>query len=338
MLSATGALLIAAGLLGLAGLGWWGAGRWRAFVPYAREAAFLCVLYAGWQGLLDVLATGTSGATARGRWLWVQERRFHLPSEAWVQHLLSHGPLMRGAGVYYAGVHFVGMGLFLLWVFVRHRDRYRQVRGWLVVFTGLAAFVQAVPVAPPRLVPGLGVVDAAARYGLSVYPSGGIHDPGQLVAMPSVHVGWAALIALGTLRLGRGPWRWIGPVHLALTVVVVVATGNHYWADGLAALALVAVAVGVTPVTGGTDTLSIETTGREDRREGGAPSHLGRPGRRPAEPAGRPGAGVGVGLADPSLGPGPGGQRGRPGGQGHRVVDPAGSDVLAGGGTGHGAV
>lgn len=303
MLSATGALLIAAVLVGLALLGWWRAGRWRALAPYAREAALLCVLYAGWQGLLDVLVTRTSGAVGRGRWLWVQERRLHLPSEAWVQHLCSApGLLMRGAGLYYAGVHFVAMGLFLAWAFTWHRDRYRQARWWLVVFTALAAFVQAVPVAPPRLVPGLGVVDAAARLGISVYPPGGLHDPGQLVAMPSVHVGWAAIVALGGLRLGRGRWRGIGVAHLALTVVAVVATGNHYWLDGVAALVLVALAVAVTPVTGGGGGVVIETTWRGDNQEGEAPNHPGRPGRRDTEPGRTDGAGPG--LADAPVGPG----------------------------------
>lgn len=309
MLSATGALLIAVGLLGLAGLSWWRAGPWRSVVPYAREAALLCVLYAGWQGLLDVLVTHTAGAAARGRWIWVQERRLHLPSEAWVQHALSSPTaLLRGAGLYYAGVHFVAMGLFLAWAFARHRDRYREVRWWLVVFTGLAAFLQAWPVAPPRLVPGLGVTDAAARLGISVYPPGGLHDPGQLIAMPSVHVGWAALIALGAFRLGRGPWRWIGVLHLVLTVLVVVATGNHYWLDGVVALGLLAAAVAVTPVTGGRRGVRIETTFRGDKAERGdddgdqAQDHSGLIGgggverRLPDSP--------GPGFADPPLRPG----------------------------------
>ena len=294
MLSATGALLLAAGLLGIAALCWWRAGRARAVVPFLREAALLSVLYAGWQGLLDALATRTSGAVGRGRWVWVQERRLHLPSEASVQHLLAGGPLMRGAGLYYAGVHFVAMGLFLTWAFAWHRDHYRQVRCWVVVFTGLAAFVQAVPVAPPRLVPGLGVIDATARLGISVYPPGGLADPGQLIAMPSVHVGWAALIALGVARLGRGWWRGLGVVHLVLTVAAVVATGNHYWLDGVAALVLLAVAVAVTPVTGGRDRLRIETTGRGNNSAGEVPNHPDRPGRRDTDPrrSGRPGPGL----------------------------------------------
>lgn len=304
MLSATGALLITGGLLVVAALCWWRAGRWRGVVPYAWEAALLCVAYAGWQGLLDVLVTRTAGAVARGRWVWLQERRLHLPSEAWLQRLLSgHSPLMRGAGLYYAGVHFVAMGVFLAWVFARHRARYRQVRWWLVAFTALAAFVQAVPVAPPRLVPGLGVVDAAARLGISVYPSGGLRDPGQLIAMPSVHVGWAAIVALGLLRLGRGPWRWIGVAHLALTVVVVVVTGNHYWLDGVAALFLLAGAVAltpvVTPVTGGRGAVRIETTFRGDNQTGEASDHPDRRGGR--DPDRRRADGTGPGLADAPL-------------------------------------
>ena len=305
MLSATGALALAAGLVVVGAACWWRAGRWRGVVPYAREAAGLAVLYAGWQALLDVLVTRTSGAVARGRWVWDQERRVHLPSEAGLQHLLSgHSALMRGAAFYYAGVHFVAMGLFLAWAFARHRDRYAEIRWWLVVFTGLAAFVQAVPVAPPRLVPGLGVYDAAARLGVSVYASGGLHDPGQLVAMPSVHVGWAALVAFGVFRLGRGAWRGLGVIHLVLTGFVVVVTGNHYWADGLAALVLLAVAVAVTPVTGGGSRVRLETTGRgydpDDAPEAGEGRRRRRGAQRVRAHLSR------FGVTHPSLGPGGG--------------------------------
>ena len=56
----------------------------------------------------------------------------------------------------------------LIWLFWRHRDRYRDIRTWMVLFTALALVVQLVPVAPPRLMPQLGFVDVARLYGQSV--------------------------------------------------------------------------------------------------------------------------------------------------------------------------
>jgi len=224
--------------------------RIQALAPYLREAALVAVLYAVWQLLLDGLVTRTAGAASRGRWVWSAERSLHLPSEAWFQSLfLPHRWFLRLADLYYAGVHFPVMGLFLLWMFARHRAAYPRARALLVVFTAAAALVQAVPVAPPRLVPGIGVVDAAALRGQSVYPAGGLSDPGQLIAMPSVHVGFAALVAYGAWRATASRWRILGLGHLLLTVVVVVSTGNHYWADGLVALVLLALSEAVVVLT-----------------------------------------------------------------------------------------
>jgi hypothetical protein len=295
VLSPTGALLVGAGLASASGLAWWRAGRWRVTCPYLNEATLLSLLYAGWQLLLDGLVKRTAGAVAHGRWVWAAERSVHLPSEASLQRLLLRHTAVMGAGnLYYAGVHFVAMGLFLGWVFTRHRHRYGPLRWQLAGFTALAALVQAVPVAPPRLVPGLGVVDAAARLGESVYPAHGLSDPGQLIAMPSVHVGWAALIAVGTLTLSPSRWRWVGPAHLLTTFTVVVATGNHYWLDGLAAMALLAGVTAVTgrPGRGGPGPGRIETTVCGDDN----------PGDGRAGPGGRGGGRAGGGRSDGSGG------------------------------------
>jgi hypothetical protein len=36
-------------------------------------------------------------------------------------------------------------------------------------------------------------------------------------------------------------WRYLGPAHGAITIFVVVATGNHWWLDGIVAVALLVV-------------------------------------------------------------------------------------------------
>ena len=67
----------------------------------------------------------------------------------------------------------------------------------------------------------------------------------QFAAMPSLHIGWAALIAYVILRTGP---RWLALVaagHLLVTVLVVVVTANHYWLDGIVALVLLSLAVAV---------------------------------------------------------------------------------------------
>jgi PAP2 superfamily len=208
---------------------------------FARETALVLVLYAIWQlaGRLSVMQV--HGALDRGRGVWHLEQALHLPSELTLQRaVLPHRWLVVGANAYYAFAHVPALIAMLVWLFVRHRDRYPEVRNVLAIGTGAALLVQLVPLAPPRMLPGLGFVDTGVRYDQSVYEPLGRGLAGQLSAMPSIHVGWAVLIAVVVLRVGRGPGRWVGPGHGVLTVLVVVVTANHWWLDGVVAVLLLA--------------------------------------------------------------------------------------------------
>jgi membrane-associated phospholipid phosphatase len=133
-------------------------------------------------------------------------------------------------------MHFTMLFVFLIWLFVRHRERYRPVRSVLALTTLCCLLVQLIPVAPPRMLPG--IVDTALLYGQSVYSNGLAVD--QLSAMPSVHVAWAVFIGYYAWRVSPSRWRYLGWAHAAITVFVVVATGNHWWLDGIVAALLLA--------------------------------------------------------------------------------------------------
>ena len=148
--------------------------------------------------------------------------------------MLPYRFVVEGANLYYATMHLTTMGIFLVWLFLRHRDRYRPVRTTLALTTLGCLLVQFVPVAPPRMLPGF--VDTGTRYGQSVYSNGLPID--QLSAMPSVHVAWAALVGYFVWQCSPSRWRFIGPLHFVLTVLVVVVTGNHWWLDGIVAVAI----------------------------------------------------------------------------------------------------
>ena len=64
----------------------------------------------------------------------------------------------------------------------------------------------------------------------------------QYAAMPSIHVGWAVLIAVAAWQCSRGLFRYVGLAHGVATTLIVVLTANHYWFDGLGAVLLLAVA------------------------------------------------------------------------------------------------
>jgi hypothetical protein len=222
-------------------------GRVSMFIyAFARETGVVLALYALWQyaGTLSLLKV--DGAIARGRWIFHLEHEMHLPGELWVQHrVLDWSLFTQALNVFYATVHFPAMIAFLIWMFIRHRDEYPQVRNTVVLVTGAALAIQLIPVAPPRLTPGLGFVDTAARYHQSVYARVGTPGPDQLSAMPSVHVAWALLVALGVLVFSTSRWRGLIIAHPILTILAVVATGNHWWFDGIVAAWLIGLAIAI---------------------------------------------------------------------------------------------
>jgi hypothetical protein len=246
----------------------------------AQEAAILLALFALWQLAGSFSLIGPDGALARAHWIWHAERAVHLPSETEVQRaFLSHPLLVQALNLYYASLHFVVLITCLVWVYARHRRNYPQVRITLVLFTAGALLIQFLPVAPPRMLPGDGMVDTAARYGQSVYGSVAGFNADQLSAMPSVHVGWALLVALVVVQVSGSRWRWLALGYPVLTLLAVVVTANHFWLDGIAAALLLALA------------LLLQRAGRAVRRRlssrwrRGGSGREGQPGYLPERPS-----------------------------------------------------
>ncbi len=209
-----------------------------------REAGTLLALFMLWQLVGDFSVMSADHALDRGAWIHRTELGLGFPDEAALQRaVLPHAWLVTAANYYYATMHFAVMIGLLAWVFLRHRERYRWVRNTVVLTTAACLLIQFIPVAPPRMLPDSGFVDVAAQYGQSVYGGavGGVVAD-QLSAMPSVHVAWCVIVAVAVVKVARWPWRWLVVLHPAITVFVVVATANHFWADGLVAVALLLVA------------------------------------------------------------------------------------------------
>ena len=258
---------LAAALLLLAAVTWVTAQRVPPAIWAARalgQSAIMVALFGLW-GLIGAHTTQqVVGATARGQAIWDAERRWHVPSEAWVQtFLLPHAELTQAANAYYIYGHFNPLMGLLAWVWIRHRADYLRVCIVLILFTASATLLQLLAVAPPRLLPGHLVVDTPEVYGQSVYGAQGIGDVSHLSAMPSIHCGWAMLVGVFAVTLSSSRWRWLVLAHPALMFVVVAVTGNHYWADGAVSAVLL--------------TVSFAVVGAGSRLA----RSLGRPGREP---------------------------------------------------------
>ena len=206
---------------------------WSRSSAAAAEATLVASLYTAWQLIGTVTHRNVEGATANALTVWHAERALHLPSELAMQQAMTpHHWLVQLANGYYVYGHFNPVIVLLAWVFWRHREAYPRVRLLLCLLTAVAFMVHFVPVAPPRLMPQLGFHDVALEYGQSVYGSFGAGIPGQLLAMPSLHVGWAILLAYVVVTTARSRWRWLAIAHPVLMTVDVAVTANHWWADG----------------------------------------------------------------------------------------------------------
>jgi PAP2 superfamily len=218
--------------------------RLAGLTAIAQETGIVVGLFALWQFAGRYAARVRGGALARSEWIWHAERVARLPDEAAVQRLfLPHPLLVQACNLYYASLHFVGLIALLVWLFLRHRDRYPEVRATLVMVTATSLLVQLIPVAPPRMLPSDGMIDTGVLYGQSVYGSIAGFNPDELSAMPSVHIAWALLIGITVVRFSGSRWRWLALAYPTATMLVVVVTANHFWADGIVAEVLLVLAI-----------------------------------------------------------------------------------------------
>jgi hypothetical protein len=184
--------------------------------------------------------------------VWHLERDIHLPDEGAVQGVLLHSEtLIHLANTYYATVHFPATVLFLGWLYWRRPRHYLWSRRALAALTGAAlAFHLLLPLAPPRMLVATGLIDTGRVFGPTVYGAKPAADSmeNQFAAMPSLHFGWALMVAVGLIVATRSRWRWLWLLHPLVTLFVVIGTANHYWLDTIVAGGLLAVALAVIRV------------------------------------------------------------------------------------------
>ena len=211
------------------------------------------------------------------------ERSLGVFTEAGLQDLvLRDTTLVRFLNVYYLVAHVAVTAAAFLWLYARHPPTYRRFRNVMVVITVWGIVVHLLlPLAPPRMFPNLGFVDTARVFGPASYGAGSPYKgfANQFAAMPSLHFGWALVIAWAVLIATSSKWRFAVLAHLVVTLAAIVLTANHYWLDAIVATLLFAAALGVDHVL-------------ERRRQRKDPSSEGDGSRAPAAPT--PAASIGA--------------------------------------------
>ena len=215
-----------------------------------REILLLVTLFIAYR-LGRLAITGHDDLAIANAWrVWDVERLLMLPDEETLQDWALQWPdLLKAANWYYVVVHFPVTLAFLAWGWLRRPPaEYRWARRLIITLTGFAMLLHVVmPLAPPRMLGSLGFLDTMAAFGPSAYSGGAATVANQFAAMPSLHVGWALLIALVVVRTAKSPWRWVVVAHPVITTLVVVVTANHYWVDAVAVALLLGLVLLVTP-------------------------------------------------------------------------------------------
>jgi membrane-associated phospholipid phosphatase len=141
---------------------------------------------------------------------------------------------------------FTVVGVALLWVYLRRNDAFVRLRNTLMLANviGLAGYV-LLPTAPPRFFPEWGFVDTLADFASLNHGSGLIQlASNPYAAMPSLHSADALIVGIVLACIVRRPiFKALWLLWPAWVWFAVMATGNHFWLDIVAGVAVAALAL-----------------------------------------------------------------------------------------------
>ncbi|MCJ7490819.1 MAG: phosphatase PAP2 family protein [Dehalococcoidia bacterium] len=191
----------------------------------------------------------TSEALAHGFRILNLEREVGFAWELQLQTLiLGRGFLIQLFNGIYFWLDFPLIILIGLWLYFRHRRQYTLTRDAMLISGGIALIIYHLfPVAPPRFLSDLGFVDTMAMYSNLSYQAQSTQPfVNPYAAVPSLHVGWPILLAVGVIAATR-----VKPIWLLIALLpvaqffAVVFTANHFIFDAMVGVCVALLGLGV---------------------------------------------------------------------------------------------
>ncbi|MEV0484552.1 bifunctional glycosyltransferase 87/phosphatase PAP2 family protein [Streptomyces sp. NPDC050508] len=220
------------------------------------ELLLIRVFYAAYSSVRAAATGGRGVAEEHGHQIHSIEKALHIDIEQWANHSVVKLPwLEHFLGFYYESFHFVVPLTILGVLYVRRPVDYRWARSSLGIATllGLLGF-WLYPLAPPRLMPGLGFIDTVHGAQNLAKPDYGAMTAvtNQYAAMPSLHFGWSLWCGIVIVALAPKWWmKALGLLHPLFTVSAIVATANHWVLDALGGAVVVGAGFLLTYVLSG---------------------------------------------------------------------------------------
>ncbi len=204
------------------------------------ELLLIALSYGVYSAIRNAAPTRVEQAQDHARWIWDVQDALGLAFERSVNHAIEGVTwLIVTMNYYYATLHFVVTIGVLIWLFRSHPGRYGATRLVLFATTGVALLgYYFYPLAPPRLMEGMDFIDTASVHNtwgsLSAEGSTMASVSNQYAAMPSMHIGWSLWCGITIFVLARPLWvKILGLLYPAVTLLVIVATANHFWLDAV---------------------------------------------------------------------------------------------------------
>ncbi|MEU3652772.1 phosphatase PAP2 family protein [Streptomyces sp. NPDC032161] len=217
------------------------------------EVLLIAVSYWVYSLVRNAVPEQKTQALRNADWIWSVEKHLGIAVEQTVNHTVNSVTwLIVSMNYYYATLHFVVTLGVLVWLFRRHPGRYAAARLTLFATTAVALLgYYLFPLAPPRLMTGGHFIDTVlVHHTWGSMASGNFKNmSNQYAAMPSMHIGWSLWCGLTVFALVSAPWaRILGLLYPTATLVVIVATANHFWLDALGGLLCLAFGFAVSYV------------------------------------------------------------------------------------------
>lgn len=214
------------------------------------EILLIAVSYGVYSAIRNAVPEQKAQALRNADWIWRTEHSLGLAFEKAVNHAADSVTwLIVTMNYYYATLHFVVTIGVLVWLYRWHPGRYAAVRTVLFAMTGIALLgYYLYPLAPPRLMENENFIDTVlVHHTWGSMASGDLKQmSNQYAAMPSMHIGWSLWCGLAIFALAKAPWaRILGLLYPALTLVVIVATANHFWMDAVGGILCLGFGFGV---------------------------------------------------------------------------------------------
>ncbi|MFF8956887.1 phosphatase PAP2 family protein [Streptomyces sp. NPDC014894] len=202
------------------------------------EILLIAVSYWTYSLIRNAVPEQKAQALRNADWIWDVEKSMGLAFEQSVNHAVNSVTwLVVSMNYYYATLHFIVTIGVLVWLYRWHPGRYAAGRLVLFATTGVALVgYYLYPLAPPRLMNGQNFIDTVLVHETwGSMASGDLKNmSNQYAAMPSMHIGWSLWCGLIIFAVASTPWaKVLGLLYPAATLVVIVATANHFWLDAV---------------------------------------------------------------------------------------------------------